>query len=71
MSAFSKQSFVRATHARISSEDERTGGKTGLLVLIIIFVTLFAIVLRMAEFSVHPVRHTPPPPPPAAVSNLL
>jgi hypothetical protein len=68
MSAFFKQHFVRATHAKISAEDERTSGKTGLLVLIIILITLIAIALRMAEFSLRPGRHTPPPPPPPAVA---
>jgi hypothetical protein len=71
MSAFFKQRLVRATHARISAEDERTGGKTGLLVLIIVFITLLAIVLRMADFSLHRVRHAPTQPPPAmAILNL-
>jgi len=69
MSAFSKQRLVRGAHARIAAEDERSGSRTGLLELIIIFAVLFAIVLRLADFSLN--RGRPAPPPAAALLRLL
>lgn len=63
---------IRGAHAKIAAEDNRSGGKVGLLVLVIVFVVLLAIVLRLAEYSGRGVRHrTPVPPPAAAVLHVL
>ena len=65
MSAKVKQRTLRGAHARIAAEEERTGSKTAMLVLIIVFVALVAILLRLAEFSGHGNRRPVPSPPPA------
>ena len=66
MSAKVRERTVRGAHARIAAEDERSGSKTGVFVLVIIFVALVAILLRLAEFAGRDVHHLPPPLPPAA-----
>lgn len=66
MSAKVRQRTLRGAHARIAAEEERTGSKTAMLVLIIVFVALVAILLRLAEFSGRDIHHRAPTPPPAA-----
>ena len=71
MSAKVRQRTLRGAHARIAAEEERTGSKTAMLVLIIVFVALLAILLRLAEFSGRDIRrNTLSPPPAAAVFNI-
>lgn len=66
-----RQRMMRGAHAKIAAEENRSGGKAGLLVLVIVFVVLLAIVLRLAEFSGRSIRHRPPAPPAAAVFRVL
>lgn len=54
-----KQRTARGAHARIAAEEQRTGSKTGLLVLVIVFIALVAILLRLAEFSGRHIQHSP------------
>lgn len=67
MNAKVRERTVRRAHARISAGEQRTGNRTGLLVLIIVFVAVVAILLRLAEFAGHGVTRAHPHPPPAGV----
>lgn len=67
MSAFFKQRFVRGVHARIAAEDVRSGSRTGIIVLVILFIALVAILMRLAEFGRPFSRHISPPSAPGIV----
>jgi hypothetical protein len=61
-----RQRTSRNAHERISAAEARSGRKSWLLVLVIVFIALVAILLRLAEFAGRGIHRPASPPAPAA-----